>query len=161
MESVTASWLPFGLVEAVAAMPHGMVLLPLLLGLLAMAVATFSSPGALTPTAFVSGLLLGFGGILIVAIGAAVGCHLLFVASRRWLGGAMRARFGTRLDSIGSHLEKRGPLYVATARLGGVPFALVTAGCAAAPISARSFAGANLLGMLPAITLAVSAGSAL
>lgn len=161
MDPALASWLPLGFIEAFMAMPFGEVIVPALIGLLAAFVVSFSIPGALTPTAFFSGLVLGFGGILVVALGAALGSHLLFLASRRWLSQTMRRRFGARLDGVRGHLEKRGPIYVATARLAGVPHVLITAGCAAAPISARNFAAASLLGMLPAITLAASAGSGL
>ncbi|RJY09782.1 TVP38/TMEM64 family protein [Aurantiacibacter aquimixticola] len=161
METGIATWLPLGFVEALAATPHGGVLVPLAIGLLATSIVTFSVPGALTPTAFLSGLLMGFGGILVVVLGAALGSHILFLASRRWLSGFMRRRFGAKLDSVGDHLARRGPLYVAGARLTGVPHIVVTAGCAATPISARSFLTASLLGMLPAISLAAVAGSAI
>ena len=161
MDSVIASWLPLGFLEAIAATPYGGLAVPFLFALLTASIMTFSIPGALTPTAFFGGLLMGFGGILVVALGAVIGSHILFLASRRWLSGTMQRRFGTRLDGVRDHLEKRGPIYVAGARLSGVPHVLITAGCAATPITARSFAGASLAGMLPAIVLAVSAGSAL
>lgn len=161
MDSAFASWLPLRFIEAFLAMPYGDVIVPTLVGLLAAFVVSFSIPGALTPTAFFSGLLLGFGGILVVALGAGLGSHLLFLASRRWLSDTMQRRFGARLDSAREHLEKRGPIYVVAARLGGTPHIFITAACAAAPISARDFGAASLLGMLPAIVLAASAGSGL
>ncbi len=161
MDSVIAQWLPLGFVEAVAAMPFGGVAVAALIALITASIMTFSIPGALTPTAFLSGLLLGFGGILVVALGAMIGSHILFLASRRWLSGGMRRRFGARLDEVGGHLERRGPIYVAGARLTGVPHLLIAAGCAATPITGRTFASATLLGLLPAIILAVSAGSAI
>jgi len=142
-------------------MPLGDWAVPLLIALLTASIMTFSIPGALTPTAFLSGMLLGFGGILVVVLGAALGSHILFLTSRRWLSQPMRRRFGTRIDRVRGHLEKRGPIYIATARLSGVPHILITAGCAAAPISARTFATATLLGLLPAVTLAAMAGSAI
>ncbi|KLI64952.1 VTT domain-containing protein [Aurantiacibacter marinus] len=160
MDSVIAQWLPLGLVEAVAAMPFGSVAVSALIALTTASIMAFSIPGALTPTAFLSGLLLGFGGILVVALGAVIGSHILFLASRRWFAAGMRRRFGTQLDEVGGHLERRGPIYVAGARLAGVPHVLIAAGCAATPITGRTFAFATLLGLLPAITLAVSAGSA-
>ncbi|WP_340588704.1 VTT domain-containing protein [Erythrobacter alti] len=161
MDSVIASWLPLGFLEAVAAMPYGELAVPVVIAVLTASIMTFSIPGALTPTAFFSGMLMGFGGILVVALGAVIGSHILLLASRRWLSGSMQRRFGTRLDGVRDHLEKRGPIYVAGARLSGVPHVLITAGCAAAPISGRSFAGATLLGLMPAIVLAVGAGSAI
>lgn len=161
MESVATSWLPIGPIEALAATPLGMWLAPLAIALMAFAVMGFSIPGALTPTAFLSGIVMGFGGVLVVALAAALGSHVLFLASRRWLGKRMRYRFGDRLEVVNAHMRKRGPIYVASARFAGVPHALVATGAATSCMSARSFAGANLLGMLPAIVLAVSAGSGL
>ena len=161
MDTAASPWMPVAFIEGLSAMPGGGVLAAALIGLAAFSVMTFSIPGALTPTAFLSGLVMGVGGVFVVAAGAVLGSHLLFYASRRWLAVPMRKRFGARLDGIGRHLERRGPIYVASARLGGVPHALITAGAAAAPMNARSFAGATLLGMLPAITLAAMAGSAI
>lgn len=159
MDSVIASFLPLGLIEGLAALSAGGVLAALAIAVLATGIVTFSVPGALTPTAFFSGMLLGFGGVLAVMLGAAIGSHILFLASRRWLAGHMRRRFGERLDGVHDHLARRGPIYVVGARLAGVPHVVLTAGCAAAPISARSFLGASLLGMLPAMLLAAGAGS--
>ena len=161
MDFALPQWLPLGFVENVAVMPHGVLAVSVLIALITAAIMTFSIPGALAPTAFLSGLLLGFGGILVVALGAVVGSHILFMASRRWLAASLRRRFGKRLDEVGGHLERRGPIYIAIARFSGVPNIVVAAGSAAAPISARAFAGASLLGMLPAIILAGTAGSAI
>ncbi|MGB3166705.1 MAG: VTT domain-containing protein [Alteraurantiacibacter sp.] len=157
----SASFLPLAFVEGLAATPYGGVLAAGLIALMAVSVMTFSIPGALTPTAFVSGLVIGAGGVFVVAAGAVLGSHLLFTASRRWLAAPVRRRFGVRLDGVGKHLERRGPIFIATARFTGVPHILITAGAAAAPITARTFAAASLAGMLPAITLAAMAGSAI
>lgn len=159
MDFSAPSWLPLGFIEVLAASSYGMIVAPALLGLLAFCVMTFSIPGALTPTAFVSGLLFGIGGLVVVVVAALLGSHVLFVATRLWLGERMRRRFGPRLDAIAEHLGKRGPLYVATARFGGVPHLLITAGAAPTTITARTFAAASLIGMLPVLTLAALAGS--
>ena len=60
-----------------------------------------------------------------------------------------------------AHLERRGAAYVVGARLGGVPHVVVSAACAASPLTARQFLAASLLGMLPAITIATLAGTSL
>lgn len=161
MESTIASWLPLSLFEALAASPFGPFLLPALLASLTAGFVSFSVPGTIAPMSFISGWLLGFGGILVVALGAVVGSHILFLASRRWLKAFMEERLGSRLQRVQEHLGRKGALYVVGARLTGVPHIVVTAGCAATPITARSFLTASLLGMLPAITLATMAGSAL
>ncbi|MEO6388286.1 MAG: VTT domain-containing protein [Croceibacterium sp.] len=125
------------------------------------AVVGFGVPGALVPISFSSGALLGgWFGVAVVVVGAAIGSQVLFVATRRWLSARVRARFGPRLDLFDHSLEKRGFFYLLGLRLLGVPHMLVTAASALSPIRARSFALATMLGLLPAITLAAMAGSA-
>lgn len=159
MNPTLLSILPLGAMETLAATPFGPLIMAAALSLVAAMLVALSVPGGLTSLSFASGLLLGFAGILVVALGALLGSHALFLVSRRFLGDFMRRRFGERLDQVHHHLSQKGPAYVVGMRLGGVPHLLVTAGCAAAPISARAFAGASLLGMLPAIVLATMAGS--
>jgi uncharacterized membrane protein YdjX (TVP38/TMEM64 family) len=118
-------------------------------------------PGVLVPISFSSGALLGgWFGMLVVIAGAVLGSQLLFVATRRWLGGRVRRRWGERLERFDRDLEKRGFYYLFGLRLFGAPHVLVTASCALSAIRARSFVLATLLGFLPAITLAAMAGSA-
>ncbi len=153
--------LPMDMLLGLAAMPEMVFVVPLAIGMLTVMLVGCSIPGTLTPLSFLSGMLMGFGGILVVALGALVGSHLLFLASRHFLRERMERRFGERIAGVHEHLARKGPAYVAGARLAGVPGLLVTAGCAAAPIGARSFGAASLLGMMPAIVLAATAGSAL
>ncbi len=161
MSEMISALLPLTLLDSLAAMPFGPFALPALIAAVTASLVAMSVPGAVNTMSFLSGLVLGITGILVVVLGCAVGSHLLFLASRRWLGERMQRRFGARLDGVQDHLGRRGPVYVVGARLVGVPHLLVTAGCAATPISARSFLGASLLGMLPAIALSALAGSAL
>lgn len=161
MNEVISAILPLTLLESVAALPFGSVALPAMLAALTASLVAMSVPGAVNTMSFLSGLVLGLAGALVVIVGCALGSHLLFLATRRWLGERMQRRFGARLQGVQDHLARRGPIYVVGARLGGVPHLFVTAGCAATPISARAFLGASLLGMLPAIFLSVLAGSAL
>lgn len=159
MDFTAPSWLPLGFVETLAAMPYGAIAAPALIALLAFCIMAFSIPGGLTPTAFIAGLLFGMGGLAIVVTAAVAGSHVLFVITRLWLAERMRRRFGKRLDHMADHLSKRGPFYVAIARFGGVPHLLVTAGAAPTPITARTFAAANCIGMMPVLTAAALAGS--
>ncbi|RPF71151.1 VTT domain-containing protein [Aurantiacibacter spongiae] len=161
MTETLSAYLPLDVIAHFAATPFGTAAVALVLLVATASVVALSLPGTLTPLSFTGGMLLGASGIAVVLLGALVGSHLLFLASRRYLAGFMQRRFGERLDGIGDYLAARGPLYVVGARLGGVPHLLVTAGCAATPISARAFLGASLLGMLPAISLAAIAGSAM
>jgi len=161
MDGLISTLLPMTLLDSLAAMPFGPFALPAIIATLTASLVAMSVPGAVNTMSFLSGLVLGVAGILVVVIGCAIGSHLLFLASRRWLGERMQRRFGDRLKRISEHLGRRGPIYVVGARLGGVPHVVVTAGCAATPISARAFLAASLLGMMPAISLSALAGSGL
>ncbi|MFB0612816.1 VTT domain-containing protein [Aurantiacibacter poecillastricola] len=161
MDAFLSSILPLALLESLATSPLGILAVPLLITVLTASLVALSLPGAVNTMSFVSGMMLGLGGILVVALGVLVGSHLLFLASRRWLSERLQRRFGARIASVQDHLGKRGPLYVVGARLGGIPHVVVTAGCAATPINARAFLGASLLGMLPCIAISAIAGSTL
>ncbi len=159
MDAIVSALVPMSLLDSLAAMPTGVLTLPALLVMVTASLVAMSVPGAVNAMSFLGGLFLGFAGIVVVAVGCVIGSHLLFLASRRWFSARLQRRFGARLSGIQDHLGRRGPIYVVGARLGGVPHILVTAGCAATPISARAFLGASLLGMLPAISLSVLAGT--
>lgn len=159
MDGFVSAILPLALLESLAAMPIGPFALPALLAAVTASLVAMSVPGAVNTMSFLSGLVLGIAGIFVVALGCAVGSHLLFLVTRRWLGERMQRRFGKKLEGVQDHLARRGPIYVVGARLGGVPHLVVTAGCAATPISARAFLAASMLGMLPAIMLSAIAGS--
>lgn len=137
----------------------------LLLGLafltLTAAVMGFGVPGALIPLSFSSGALLGgWLGMAVVVVGALLGSQAFFVVTRRWLSVRIRKRWGGKLERFDRDLGRRGFVYLLGLRLLGVPHLLVTAASALSPIRARSFALATMLGLLPAITLAAMAGSA-
>ncbi|WAT17422.1 VTT domain-containing protein [Aurantiacibacter sp. MUD11] len=161
MDAFVSSILPMSMLESIAATPFGPLALPALLATVTASLVAFSVPGAVNAMSFLSGLVLGVAGILVVSLGVLAGSHLLFLVTRRWLGERMQRQFGERLQGVQEHLARKGPIYVVGARLGAVPHAVVTAGCAATPISARAFLAASLLGMLPGICLAVLAGSAI
>ena len=161
MDTFFAKCLPLGALDSIAAMPHGMLAVAAMLTVMTASLVAFSVPGIITPMSLISGLMLGIGGIFVVALGVLVGSHVLFLVTRHWLGDWMNRKFGPRLERVRGHLSRKGPAYVVAARLGGVPHLVVTAGCAATPITARQFLGASLLGMLPGICLAVVAGTGL
>ena len=156
-----ATLLPMTLFDTLAASPVGLVLSVLLLTGLTTILVTLSVPGTMAPVSFVSGAVLGVGGILVVVAGALIGTHLLFLASRHFMADRLARRWGARIEAMRGHLERRGPAYVVGARLGGVPHVVVSAACAASPLTARQFLAASLLGMLPAITIAALAGTSL
>ncbi len=119
-------------------------------------------PGLLVPISFSAGLLLdGWLAIAVVASGAVMGSHGLFLAARHGLGGAIERRLAGRLERFAPHLANYGFFYVAGLRMVGTPHALVTLASAASPLGHRSFALATLLGFLPAIALSAGAASAI
>lgn len=148
-------------IEALRLMPYGLVLAAAVLGLATTLLVGCSVPGTLVPLSFTSGLLLGTGGIVVVALGAVAGSHILFTLSRGTLADRIKVRLGPRLQPVEQHLARGGAMYVVGARITGVPHLVVTLASALAGMSARTFASASLLGMLPAIGLAASAGAAL
>ena len=149
-------------VPLVAALLGNEALLALLFLTLTTALVAFGVPGVLMPISFSSGALLGgWIGMMVVIAGAVLGSQVLFIATRRWLGHRVRGRWGKRLARIDRNIERRGFLYVLGLRLAGAPHLLVTASSALSAIPARNFVLATLLGLLPAITLAAMAGSAI
>lgn len=119
-------------------------------------------PGLLMPISFSAGLLMeSWLAVPVVAAGAVLGSHALFLAARRGIGGSIARRFSGRLERFAPHLERYGLVYVAGLRVIGTPHALVTLASAASPLRHGRFAIATLLGFLPSIALAAGAGTAL
>jgi uncharacterized membrane protein YdjX (TVP38/TMEM64 family) len=153
-------WL-FEQIPLLASLGDSEVLLGVLFLALTATLVAFGVPGVLVPLSFSSGALLGgWLGMLVVAVGAVLGSHALFVATRRWLAAHMRGRWGERLERLDGPISRHGFYYLLGLRLAGVPSVLVTAASGISAIRARSFALATALGFLPAITLAAMAGSA-
>ena len=86
MDALISSLLPIAMLDSLAAMPVGPYALPALLAAVTASLVAMSVPGAVNTMSFLSGLILGIAGILVVALGVTIGTHLLFLASRRWLG---------------------------------------------------------------------------
>ena len=153
-------WL-FEQVPFLASLVNSELLLGLLFLTLTTVVIASGTPGMLLPISFSSGALLGgWLGMLVVVAGATLGSHLFFMAARKWLAGRLRGRWGRRLEGFDRNIEKRGFVYLLGLRLVGVPHLPVTAACALSAIRARSFLAATLLGFLPAIAIAATAGAA-
>ena len=158
MDSI--GWLSEQLPFAASLIGHQPLLALAFLMLTATLVA-FGVPGVLVPISFSSGALLGgWFGMLVVIAGAVLGSQALFLATRRWLAGRLRRRWGERLARFDRNIEQRGFYYLLGLRLAGAPHMLVTASSALSAMRGRSFGLATLLGLLPAVTLAAMAGSA-
>lgn len=156
----TLDWI-FEQVPFLASLVGNDLLLGLVFVILTATVMSVGVPGMLLPISFSSGALLGgWLGMAVVVVGALLGSQAFFAVTRRWLSARVRARWGPRLERIDTDIGKRGFGYLLGLRLLGVPHLLVTVASALSPIRARSFALATGLGLLPAITLAAMAGSA-
>lgn len=126
------------------------------------AVMAFGVPWVLLPISFSSGMVLGGRlGVAVMLVGTVLGSQVLFVVTRWWLGGPIRRRFGHRLERFDGELRKRGFFYLVGLRIVGAPHLFLSAACALSPLRARTFALATLIGLTPAIALAVTAGSAM
>jgi len=125
------------------------------------AVMAAGIPWLILPLSFSSGVLLGGRlGVAVMLAGAVIGTQLLFFGVRRWLAAPVRRRLGDRLERYDREISKRGFFYLVGLRLMGAPNLLVSSACALSPVRARTFALATLIGIAPAIVLAVTAGTA-
>jgi uncharacterized membrane protein YdjX (TVP38/TMEM64 family) len=118
-------------------------------------------PGMLLPISFSAGILMDHWlAVPVVALGAVLGSHALFLVARYGMGDRLHARLAGRMERFAPGLERHGLAYVAVLRVIGTPHFLVTLASAAAPLTQRRFAIATLLGFLPAIALSAGAGTA-
>ena len=148
-------------VPLVAAIVGNEPLLALTLLTMTATLVALGVPGVLMPISFSSGALLGgWFGMLVVIAGAVLGSQALFVVTRRWLAARVRRRWGERIARFDRKMEQRGFYYLLGLRLVGAPHLLLTTSSALSAVPARSFLLATLFGLLPAITLAAMAGSA-
>jgi uncharacterized membrane protein YdjX (TVP38/TMEM64 family) len=119
-------------------------------------------PGGIVAMAVsASALLDTWLAVPVVSLGALVGSQILFVVVRRLDRGRTRARLGDRLQGFEQRFARYGPWYIVGLRLFGAPHFLVTAASAVLPLRAGVFAAATMAGLLPAIVMAVAAGTAL
>jgi pyruvate/2-oxoglutarate dehydrogenase complex dihydrolipoamide dehydrogenase (E3) component/uncharacterized membrane protein YdjX (TVP38/TMEM64 family) len=147
------------LVGAQAAHPAGFAAIFFLAYVL---VAALSLPLAVWMT-LAAGALFGFwGGLAIVSFASAMGATLAFLTARHLLKDWVLARFGSRLATIGTGLDRDGALYLFTLRLiPAVPFVVVNLLMGLTSLSARTFYWVSQIGMLPATVLFVNAGTQL
>ncbi|MEM6690562.1 MAG: TVP38/TMEM64 family protein [Planctomycetota bacterium] len=123
-------------------------------------VTGLSLPGAAVLT-LVYGWYFGFTrGLLLVSFASTAGATLAFLLSRFLLRDSIQNRFGERLESFNSSLEREGPFFLFTLRLiPAVPFFVINAVMGLTPIRASTFWWVSQLGMLPGTMVYVYAGS--
>jgi len=119
-------------------------------------------PGVLLPLAASSGALLDvWSATAAVAFGALAGSMIIFATTRRFATGRVPRATEIFLTRFEARFKSHGAWFVLALRLIGTPHFLVSAASALMPIKASSFALATLAGLIPAILLAATAGSAI
>ena len=123
-------------------------------------VAGLSLPGAIVLT-LVYGWYFGLrDGMILVSFASTAGATMAFLLSRLLFRDVIQNRFGDRLASFNSSLEKEGPFYLFTLRLiPAVPFFVINAVMGLTPIRTRTFWWVSQLGMLAGTFVYVYAGA--
>ena len=109
------------------------------------------------------GLLFGtVAGALLAVAGATIGGVLIFLAARSALAPLLAARAGPFLERVRPGLERDGFSYLLAMRLiPAVPFWLTNLAPALVGIGLRTFAGATLIGIMPAAFVFAGIGAGL
>ena len=124
------------------------------------AVTGLSLPGA-TVLTLVCGWFFGFWqGLVLVSFASTAGATVAFLVSRFLLRDAIQKRFGDKLMTFNSALEREGSFYLFMLRLiPAVPFFVINAVMGLTPVKARTFWWVSQIGMLPGTVVYVYAGS--
>ncbi len=126
------------------------------------AVTALSLPGAAIMT-IAAGALFGLGvGTLIVSFASSIGATLAFLVSRFLLRDAVQRRFGARLATLNTGIEKDGAFYLFTLRLVPIfPFFVINLLMGLTPIKPLTFYWVSQVGMLAGTLVYVNAGTQL
>jgi uncharacterized membrane protein YdjX (TVP38/TMEM64 family) len=125
-------------------------------------VTGLSIPGA-TALSLVCGWIFGFlPGMVLVSFASTTGATIAFLLSRFLFRAAVERRFGNRLQSFMTALNREGPVFLLTLRLiPQVPFFIVNAVMGLTPMATHTFWWISQLGMLPGTAVYLYAGSRL
>jgi pyruvate/2-oxoglutarate dehydrogenase complex dihydrolipoamide dehydrogenase (E3) component/uncharacterized membrane protein YdjX (TVP38/TMEM64 family) len=125
-------------------------------------IASLSLPGATVMT-LAGGAIFGLWvGIPAAVISASIGATVAFWTARYLFRDSVRQRFGDRMATINAGIERDGAFYLFTLRLVPIfPFFVINLLMGLTAIRAGTFFWVSLLGMLPATTIYVNAGTQL
>jgi pyruvate/2-oxoglutarate dehydrogenase complex dihydrolipoamide dehydrogenase (E3) component/uncharacterized membrane protein YdjX (TVP38/TMEM64 family) len=125
-------------------------------------IASLSLPGATVMT-LAGGAIFGLWvGIPAAVISASIGATVAFWTARYLFRDSVRQRFGDRMAAINAGIERDGAFYLFTLRLVPIfPFFVINLLMGLTAIRAGTFFWVSLLGMLPATTIYVNAGTQL
>jgi uncharacterized membrane protein YdjX (TVP38/TMEM64 family) len=125
-------------------------------------VAAFNLPaaGLLTVAA---GAILGFwNGLLVVSFASSIGATGAFLMTRYLFNDAIQSKFGDRLKTINTGIEREGAFYVFGLRLVPVfPFFVVNSVLGLTKLKTWTFYWASQIGMLAGTAVFVNAGTQL
>lgn len=125
-------------------------------------ITAVSFPGAAVMT-LLGGALFGLWlGTLIVSFASTLGATFAFLAARYLLRDSFQKKFGERLKSFNSGIEKEGAFYLFTLRLIPlVPFFVINIVMGLTPLSVSRFFFVSQIGMLAGTLVYVNAGTQL
>ncbi len=130
--------------------------------LLYVVVTALSLPGAAVMT-LAGGALFGFWpALLVVSFSSTLGATLAFLVSRFLLRDWVQQKFGGRLATINTGIEKEGASYLFSLRLVPLfPFFVINLVMGLTPMPARTFYWVSQIGMLAGTAVYVNAGTQL
>ncbi|MEZ6117554.1 MAG: TVP38/TMEM64 family protein [Pirellulaceae bacterium] len=122
----------------------------------------FSIPGA-AALSLVLAWYFGFWTALpLISFASTLGATIAFLSSRYVIGSVIQRKFGSRLQTFNSALERDGPYYLFTLRLiPAVPFFVINVVMGLTRIRTWTFWWVSQLGMLPGTIVYVFAGSSI
>jgi uncharacterized membrane protein YdjX (TVP38/TMEM64 family) len=125
-------------------------------------VTSLSLPGAAVMT-LAGGALFGLlRGTIIVSFASSIGATLACFVSRFILLDWVQGKFGEKLRTVNSGIEREGPFYLFTLRLIPVfPFWMINLALGLTKMPLRTFYWVSQIGMLPATIVYVNAGKEL
>lgn len=127
-----------------------------------LAITAFSIPGAAVVTLLGAALFGFWVSLVLVSFASTLGATLAFLSSRFLLRDWVQAKFGDKLSTINSGVERDGAFYLFSLRLIPVfPFFLINLLMGLTPITAARFYLISQIGMLPGTAVYLNAGTQL
>jgi uncharacterized membrane protein YdjX (TVP38/TMEM64 family) len=125
-------------------------------------VTAFNLPAAALLTV-AAGAILGFwNGLFVVSFASSIGATIAFLMTRYLFHDAIQSKFGDRLQTINSGIEREGAFYVFGLRLVPLfPFFVVNSVLGLTKLKTWTFYWASQIGMLAGTAVFVNAGTQL
>jgi len=122
-----------------------------------------SLPGAVLTMALAGGAIFGpLWGTIIVLLSLTIGDSMGFLIARHLLRDWVQRRFGRHLETMERGIDKDGPFYLLALRLMAiVPYFVINLTLGLTRMPLKIFAPVSLIGLVPATTLYVNAGTEL